>query len=69
MKLSFSTRNVSAESFLALCNKTAQYRFSGIEVYDAALEKMKSRGYGLPGRSMTTVSSILPPLQAPEESW
>ena len=39
MKLSFSTRNVSAESFLALCNKTAQYRFSGIEIYDAALEK------------------------------
>ena len=39
MKLSFSTRNVSAESFLSLCNKTAQYRFSGFEVYDAALEK------------------------------
>ncbi|MBE6986948.1 MAG: AMP-dependent synthetase [Ruminococcaceae bacterium] len=39
MKLSFSTRNVSAESFLTLCNKTAQYRFSGFEVYDAALEK------------------------------
>ena len=39
MKLSFSTQNVAAESFLALCDKTAEYGFQGFEVFDAALEK------------------------------
>lgn len=39
MKLSFSSRNVSASSFLELCNKTAEYGFSGFEIYDAAAEK------------------------------
>ncbi len=41
MKLSFSTRNVSGESFLALCNKASQYSFSGFEIYDAAAEKAR----------------------------
>ena len=39
MKLSFSTRHVAADSFVALCDKTAQYGFQGFEVYDAAREK------------------------------
>ena len=39
MKLSFSTQNVEAASFQALCDKTASYGFQGFEVYDAALEK------------------------------
>ena len=39
MKLSFSTRHVGADSFVALCDKTAQYGFQGFEVYDAAREK------------------------------
>ncbi len=39
MKLSFSTRNVAAKSFLELCNKTARYGFSGFEIYDAIAEK------------------------------
>ena len=39
MKLSFSTRHVSADSFVSLCDKTAQYGFQGFEVYDAAREK------------------------------
>ncbi len=39
MKLSFSTRNVTAKSFLELCNKTARYGFSGFEIYDAIAEK------------------------------
>ena len=39
MKLSFSTRHVTAESFMALCDKTAQYGFQGFEIYDAAREK------------------------------
>ena len=39
MKLSFSTRHVTADSFVALCDKTAQYSFQGFEIYDAAREK------------------------------
>ncbi len=39
MKLSFSTRNVAAESFLELCNKAAGYGYSGFEIFDAAGEK------------------------------
>ncbi len=39
MKLSFSTRHVTADSFVSLCDKTAQYGFQGFEVYDAAREK------------------------------
>ena len=39
MKFSFSTRNVAAESFLELCDKTAEYGFSGFEIFDPAQEK------------------------------
>ena len=39
MKLSFSTRYVTADSFLGLCNKAAQYGFSGFEVYDVTKER------------------------------
>ena len=39
MKLSFSTQNVAAESFLALCDKTAEYGFQGFEIFDAYQEK------------------------------
>ena len=39
MKLSFSTRHVAADSFVALCDKTAQYGFQGFEVYDAVRER------------------------------
>ena len=39
MKLSFSTQNVAAESFLALCDKTAEYGFQGFEIFNASQEK------------------------------
>ena len=39
MKLSFSTRNVTAESFLELCDKTAEYGFQGFEIFDPCGEK------------------------------
>jgi len=39
MKFSFSTRNVAAESFLELCDKTAEYGFAGFEIFDPAQEK------------------------------
>ena len=39
MKLSFSTRHAGADSFVGLCDKTAQYGFQGFEIYDAAREK------------------------------
>ncbi len=39
MKYSFSTRYVSAGSFLELCDKAASYGYGGFEIYDAALEK------------------------------
>ena len=39
MKLSFSTRHVTADSFVGLCDKTAQYGFQGFEIYDAARER------------------------------
>ena len=38
MKLAYSTRNVAADSFLSLCNKTAAYGFSGVEIFDTAEE-------------------------------
>ena len=38
MKLAFSTRHVNADSFLALCNKTAEYGYAGIEIFDMAKE-------------------------------
>lgn len=34
MKLGFSTRNVSAGSFIELCNIASEYGFSGFEIYD-----------------------------------
>ena len=41
MKFSFSTRNVAADSFLELCDKTAEYGFSGFEIFDAVQEKQQ----------------------------
>lgn len=41
MKFSFSTVNVPTASFLELCDKTAQYGFSGIEIFDAVGEKQQ----------------------------
>ena len=41
MKFSFSTRNVAADSFLELCDKTAEYGFSGFEIFDAVREKQQ----------------------------
>ncbi len=39
MKLAFSTKNVTANSFLEYCNITSQYGFQGIEIFDAFSEK------------------------------
>ena len=39
MKLAFSTRYVSAASFLELCDKTADYGYAGFEIFDAPGEK------------------------------
>ena len=39
MKLAFSTENIKSESFLELCNKTAEYGFAGFEIFDAAAQK------------------------------
>ncbi|MBR6792859.1 MAG: AMP-binding protein, partial [Clostridia bacterium] len=39
MKLVFSTKNVPAESYIALCNLTAEYGFDGFELYDPKAEK------------------------------
>ena len=38
MKLSFCSKQVNVSSFLDLCNKTANYGFSGFEIYDAVSE-------------------------------
>ena len=38
MKLAFSTKHVVTDSFLSLCNKTSEYGFSGIEIFDTADE-------------------------------
>ena len=43
MKFAFSTENVSANSFLELCNKTAEYGFSAFEIFDATGEKASHR--------------------------
>ncbi len=39
MKLAFSTKNVPAESYIRLCNLTAEYGFDGFELYDPLAEK------------------------------
>ena len=39
MKLVFSTKNVPAESYIELCNLTAEYGFHGFELYDPIAEK------------------------------
>ena len=39
MKFSFSTKNVSASSFIELCNIARDYGFSGFEIYDTAKER------------------------------
>ena len=38
MKLSFCSKQVKTNTFLDLCNKTANYGFSGFEIYDAVSE-------------------------------
>ena len=38
MKLSFCSKQVKTPSFLDLCNTTANYGFSGFEIYDAVNE-------------------------------
>ena len=38
MKLGFSTQNVSAKSFIELCNIASEYGFSGFEIYDMKSE-------------------------------
>jgi len=39
MKFSFSTKHVSSNSFLELCDKTAEYGYQGFEICDAEGEK------------------------------
>ena len=39
MKFAFSTKNVPAESYIQLCNLTAEYGFDGFELYDPVAEK------------------------------
>ncbi len=39
MKLVFSTKNVPAESYINLCNLTAEYGFDGFELFDPIAEK------------------------------
>ncbi len=39
MKLAFSTRDVSAQSFLEVCNIADDYGFAGFEIYDAENER------------------------------
>ena len=39
MKFAFSTKNIESASFLELCNKTAEYGFSGFEIFDAKAQK------------------------------
>ena len=39
MKFAFSTKNVPAESYIQLCNLTAEYGFDGFELYDPVEEK------------------------------
>ena len=39
MKLVFSTKHVAAESYIELCNRTAEYGFDGFELYDPITEK------------------------------
>ena len=39
MKLVFSTKHVAAESYIELCNRTAEYGFDGFELYDPMAEK------------------------------
>ena len=39
MKLAFSTRDVSAQSFLEVCNIADEYGFDGFEIFDAENER------------------------------
>lgn len=39
MKFVFSTKNVSSNSFIELCNITKDYSFNGFEIFDAVKEK------------------------------
>ncbi len=39
MKLAFSTKNVPAESYIRLCNLTAEYGFDGFEIYNPLAER------------------------------
>ena len=39
MKFAFSTKNVPSESYIQLCNLTAEYGFDGFELYDPVTEK------------------------------
>ncbi len=39
MKFAFSTKNVPVESYVQLCNLTAEYGFDGFELYDPYTEK------------------------------
>ncbi len=39
MKFAFSTKNVPSESYIQLCNLTAEYGFDGFELYDPLAEK------------------------------
>ena len=39
MKIGFSTRNVSLNSFTETCNTAHDYGYSGFEIFDAKKEK------------------------------
>ncbi|MBQ7035434.1 MAG: AMP-binding protein [Clostridia bacterium] len=39
MKLAFSTKNVPAESYIRLCNLTAEYGLDGFEIFDPLAER------------------------------
>ena len=39
MKLAFSTKNVPAESYIRLCNLTAEYGFDGFEIFNPLAER------------------------------
>ena len=43
MKLSFCSKQVNAPSFLDLCNLTANYGFSGFEIYNAKAEAIEHK--------------------------
>jgi len=41
MKIAFSTKDVSSQSFLEVCNIADEYGFAGFEIYDADAERKK----------------------------